>query len=75
VVGSIPTSASTGAGCDASDGERGLVPSQVGRRGERSTKLRAAAASQAPTCSAGSLEWTGKAVLGRAANFSRKRAA
>lgn len=36
VGGSIPPSVSTGAGCDSGDGERGLVPSQVGRREERS---------------------------------------
>lgn len=42
VAGSIPAGVSTGAGCDSGDGERGLVPSQVGRREERSTTSRAA---------------------------------
>lgn len=37
VAGSIPAGVSTGAGCDSGDGDRGLVPSQVGRREERST--------------------------------------
>lgn len=44
VAGSIPAGVSTGAGCDSGDGEGGLVPSQVGRREERSSvSLRRAA--------------------------------
>jgi hypothetical protein len=35
VAGSNPAGVSTGVGCDSGDGERGLVPSQVGRREER----------------------------------------
>lgn len=68
VVGSIPTSVSTGAGCDSGDGDRGLVPSQVVRREERSQTV------SQQTCSFGN-ESAGSRVDGNAGAADLLRAA